>query len=156
MGYKSRNSFVRQRLTPAIEEGFITLAYPDKPNVPNQRYGLTLKGKALYYKHSNDVLNGPQNDSEGQNDPLNDPQNDFKGQNDVLNGPQNDVQKEEADPQKRAILEAIKLDGCISRARLAAIVGCSASTIKRRLKEMNIAWLGHPRNGHWVFVREIE
>lgn len=54
------------------------------------------------------------------------------------------------------ILEAIKSDAGISRAWLAAIVGCSASTIKRRPKEMNIAWLGHPRNGHWVFVREIE
>ena len=30
------------------------------------------------------------------------------------------------------------------------------STIKRRMKEWNIAWLGHPKTGHWVFVKDIQ
>ena len=56
LGYKSRNSFVRQHLNPAIDGGIIALEKPDKPNAPNQRYGLTLKGKALYYERHDDKI----------------------------------------------------------------------------------------------------
>lgn len=77
LGYKSRNLFVRQYLNPAIQNGLIVLENPDKPNAPNQRYGLTLKGKALYYeRHDND--NDVQNDLQRVNvDPQNDPQTDL-------------------------------------------------------------------------------
>lgn len=148
LGYKSRNSFVRQYLNPAIQNGLIVLENPDKPNAPNQRYGLTLKGKALYYeRHDND--NDVQNDLQRVNvDPQNDPQTDLEGQTDPLN--------EELDPQKTAIIKAIKENNEISRSELANIAGCSESTIKRRLKEWNIAWLGHPKTGHWVFVKDIQ
>ena len=147
LGYKSRNSFVRQYLNPAIQNGLIVLENPDKPNAPNQRYGLTLKGKALYYeRHDND--NDVQNDLQRVNvDPQNDPQTDLEGQTDPLN--------EEPDPQKTAIIKAIKENNEISRSELANIAGCSESTIKRRLKEWKIAWLGHPKTGHWVFVKDI-
>ena len=147
LGYKSRNSFVRQYLNPAIQNGLIVLENPDKPNAPNQRYGLTLKGKALYYErhdNDNDVQNDPQRI---QVDPQNDPQTDLEGQTDPLN--------EELDPQKTAIIKAIKENNEISRSELANIAGCSESTIKRRLKEWKIAWLGHPKTGHWVFVKDI-
>lgn len=90
-------------------------------------YGLTLKGKAIYYeRHDNE--------------------------NDV----QNDPQRIQADPQKEAIVSAIRERNSIARAELASIIGCSESTIKRRLKEWNIAWLGHPKTGHWVFVKDIQ
>lgn len=147
LGYKSRNSFVRQYLNPAIQNGLIVLENPDKPNAPNQRYGLTLKGKALYYeRHDND--NDVQNDLQRVNvDPQNDLQTDLEGQTDPLN--------EELDPQKTAIIKAIKENNEISRSELANIAGCSESTIKRRLKEWKIAWLGHPKTGHWVFVKDI-
>lgn len=144
LGYKSRNSFVRQHLNPAIDGGIIALEKPDKPNAPNQRYGLTLKGKSLYYERHEDkidVENDPQKDLQK------DPQNNFEGQND----PQNTAD----DPQKAAIFKAIKSNPSISRVELANTIGCSESTIKRRLKECNIAWLGHPKTGHWVFVAEI-
>ncbi len=131
LGYKSRNSFVRQHLNPAIQEGLVALENPDKPNVPNQRYGLTLKGKALYYERHD-------NENDVQNDPLNSPQ------------------RVQADPQKDAVVGAIKNNNRISRAELAAIAECSESTIKRRLKEWNIAWLGHPKTGHWVLVKDIQ
>lgn len=140
LGYKSRNTFVRQHLNPAIDGGIIALEKPDKPNAPNQRYGLTLKGKALYYERHEDKF-------DVKNDPQKDLQNNFEGQID----PQNTAD----DPQKAAIFKAIKSNPSISRVELANTIRCSESTIKRRLKEWNIAWLGHPKTGHWVFVAEI-
>ena len=107
-----------------------------------------MKGKALYYeRYDND--NDVQNDQQRVNvDPQNDPQTDLEGQTDPLN--------EELDPQKTAIIKAIKENNEISRSELANIAGCSESTIKRRLKEWKIAWLGHPKTGHWVFVKDIQ
>ena len=120
LGYKSRNSFVRQHLNPAIDGGIIALEKPDKPNAPNQRYGLALKGKALYYERHEDKF-------DVENDPQKDPQNNFEGQID----PQNTAD----DPQKAAIFKAIKSNPSISRVELANTIGCSESTIKRRLKD---------------------
>lgn len=148
MRFKSRFSFTKTYLKPAISAGLVALENPDSPNAPNQRYGLTLKGKALYYErhdNDNDVQNDPQRI---QVDPQNDPQTNLEGQTDILN--------EELDPQKSAIIKVIKENNEISRSELASIAGCSESTIKRRLKEWNIAWLGHPKTGHWVFVKDIQ
>lgn len=148
IGLSSKSSFIRNYIRPAINSGLVALENPDSPNAPNQRYGLTLKGKALYYeRHDND--NDVQNDLQRVNvDPQNDPQTDLEGQTDLLN--------EELDPQKTAIIKAIKENNEISRSELASIAGCSESTIKRRLKEWKIAWLGHPKTGHWVFVKDIQ
>ena len=148
IGLSSKSSFIRNYIRPAMNCGLVALENPDSPNAPNQRYGLTLKGKALYYeRHDND--NDVQNDLQRVNvDPQNDPQTDLEGQTDLLN--------EELDPQKTAIIKAIKENNEISRSELASIAGCSESTIKRRLKEWNIAWLGHPKTGHWVFVKDIQ
>lgn len=148
MSFKSKTTFRQNYLNPAIKLGYVRLENPDSPNAPNQRYGLTLKGKALYYeRHDND--NDVQNDLQRVNvDPQNDPQTDLEGQTDPLN--------KELDPQKAAIIKAIKENNEISRSELASIAGCSESTIKRRLKEWNIAWLGHPKTGHWVFVKDIQ
>ncbi len=148
IGLSSKSSFIRNYIRPAMNCGLVALENPDSPNAPNQRYGLTLKGKALYYErhdNENDVQNDPQRI---QIDPQNDPQPDLEGQTDPLN--------EELDPQKTAIIKAIKENNEISRSELANIAGCSESTIKRRLKEWNIAWLGHPKTGHWVFVKDIQ
>lgn len=148
IGLSSKSSFIRNYIRPAIRFGYVRLENPDSPNAPNQRYGLTLKGKALYYErhdNDNDVQNDPQRI---QVDPQNDPQTNLEGQTDLLN--------EELDPQKSAIIKAIKENNEISRSELASIAGCSESTIKRRLKEWNIAWLGHPKTGHWVFVKDIQ
>lgn len=146
----SKSSFIRNYIKPAIKLGYVRLENPDSPNAPNQRYGLTLKGKALYYeRHDNDNDNDVKNDLQRVNvDPQNDPQTDLEGQTDPLN--------EELDPQKTAIIKAIKENNEISRSELANIAGCSESTIKRRLKEWNIAWLGHPKTGDWVFVKDIQ
>ena len=127
MSFKSKTTFRQNYLNPAVKLGYVRLKYPESPNVPNQRYGLTLKGKALYYEHRNNE-----------------------------NDPQNDPQIVQADPQKDVIIRAIRENDSISRSELASIAGCSESTIKRRLKEWNIAWLGHPKTGHWVFVKDIQ
>lgn len=138
MSFKSKTTFRQNYLNPAIKLDYVRLENPDSPNAPNQRYGLTLKGKALYYeRHDND----------------NDVQNDLQR---VNVDPQNDPLNKELDPQKTAIIKAIKENNEISRSELASIAGCSESTIKRRLKEWNIAWLGHPKTGHWVFVKDIQ
>lgn len=148
IGLSSKSSFIRNYIRPAINCGLVALENPDSPNAPNQRYGLTLKGKALYYErrdNDNDVQNDPQRI---QVDPQNVPQTNLEGQTDPLN--------EDLDPQKAAVIKAIKENNEISRSELASIAGCSESTIKRRLKEWNIAWLGHPKTGHWVFVKDIQ
>lgn len=146
MSFKSKTTFRQNYLNPAIKLGYVRLENPDSPNAPNQRYGLTLKGKALYYeRHDNDVKNDPQRI---QIDPQNDPQTNLEGQTDPLN--------EDLGPQKTAIIKAIKENNEISRSELASIAGCSESTIKRRLKEWNIAWLGHAKTGHWVFVKDVQ
>ena len=44
---KGRDNFLRLYLFPALEEGFVTLLYPDKPRHPRQKYFLTVKGLAL-------------------------------------------------------------------------------------------------------------
>lgn len=141
IGLSSKSSFIRNYIKPAIDCGLVVLENPDKPNTPNQRYGLTLKGKALYYERNND----PQR---VQADPQNDLQNNLEGHD--------DPHRKDDNPQKDAVVGAIKNNNKISRAELAAIAGCSESTIKRRLKEWNIAWLGHPKTGHWVLVKDIQ
>lgn len=77
MRLTSRFSFTKTYLKPAISAGLVALENPDSTNAPNQRYGLTLKGKALYYErlyNENDV----QNDLQRVNvDPQNDPQTDL-------------------------------------------------------------------------------
>ena len=139
LGYKSRNSFVRQHLNPATDGGFIALEKPDKPNTPNQRYGLTLKGKALYYERHDDKIDA---------------------QNDV----QSDVQNVERDPQNRQddpqriesrIIEIIKAEPDIRRDHIAEKLNISRKTAERLMQKLGIAWLGHPKTGHWVFVTEI-
>lgn len=45
---KHRPNFIDNYLTPAINEGYIRLVYPDKPRHPRQKYLLTVKGLALY------------------------------------------------------------------------------------------------------------
>ena len=138
MGFASRSSFTKTYLKPAMAAGLILLEYPDSPNAPNQRYGLTLKGKAIYYESLN-------NNYEGQN-----------GRRMTQVDPQNDPQRMQVDPQKKAVIEAIKENNKTSRIALARIIGCSESSINRNLREWNIAWLGHPKTGHWVFVKDIQ
>ena len=42
-----RRNFVENYQKPAIEEGYVLRAYPDKPKHPNQRYYLSEKGLKL-------------------------------------------------------------------------------------------------------------
>ena len=50
MGFTSRSMFVKNYLKPAIALDLIRLEKPESPKAPNQRYGLTDKGKSLYYQ----------------------------------------------------------------------------------------------------------
>ena len=47
IGLKHRQTFRVNYLAPAIEAGFVTLLYPDRPRHPRQRYLLTPKGIML-------------------------------------------------------------------------------------------------------------
>ncbi len=47
MGYKSKGSFWTNYLSPAIEKGLVGLENEDSKRTPNQRYGLTEKGKQI-------------------------------------------------------------------------------------------------------------
>ena len=48
VGLKDRENFLNLFLTPAINDGYIRLLYPDKPHHPRQKYLLTTKGILLY------------------------------------------------------------------------------------------------------------
>ena len=45
---KGRDNFLNVYLTPAINEGYVRLLFPDKPHHPRQKYLLTTKGVLLY------------------------------------------------------------------------------------------------------------
>ena len=47
IGIKSRRYVREEMLVPAIKDGYVLLAYPDKPRHPNQRYYLSEKGLKL-------------------------------------------------------------------------------------------------------------
>ncbi|MBO6117467.1 MAG: Fic family protein [Bacteroidales bacterium] len=48
IGLKDRKNFITYSLTPALQEGFIQMLYPDNPHHPKQKYLLTVKGFSLY------------------------------------------------------------------------------------------------------------
>lgn len=45
---KHRENFLNLYLTPAINEGFVKMQYPNSPRHPRQKYLLTAKGAAVY------------------------------------------------------------------------------------------------------------
>lgn len=45
---KERKSFISLYLNPAIDEGYVSMLYPDSPRHPRQKYLLTVKGLAVY------------------------------------------------------------------------------------------------------------
>ena len=47
LNLKGRNNVLVKYLNPAIKDGYVLLAYPDKPRHPNQRYYLSEKGLKL-------------------------------------------------------------------------------------------------------------
>ena len=53
LGLKNRENFVLNYINPAIEQGYLTMMFPQSPNHPNQLYYLTEKGvemKNLIYE----------------------------------------------------------------------------------------------------------
>ncbi len=52
LGLKDRKHFSKEYVTRAIDEGYIEMTIPDKPNSRLQRYRLTEKGKACLVKNS--------------------------------------------------------------------------------------------------------
>ncbi len=53
LGLKDRVSFKKTSLSPSIEQGYLTMLYPDKPNSPRQKYLLTTKGLMAYNELTN-------------------------------------------------------------------------------------------------------
>ena len=49
LNYKSKSTFIKNYLTPMLENGILKLEKDTSLTSPNQRYGLTVKGKAIYY-----------------------------------------------------------------------------------------------------------
>ena len=49
LNYKSKSTFIKNYLTPMLENGILKLEKATSLTSPNQRYGLTVKGKAIYY-----------------------------------------------------------------------------------------------------------
>ena len=48
VGLKDRPNFLEYSLSPAMNEGYIRMLYPDSPHHPRQKYLLTVKGLAAY------------------------------------------------------------------------------------------------------------
>ncbi len=53
LGLSDRESFVLNYMLPALQNGFIELTIPDKPNSPKQQYRLTAKGLELQARLKN-------------------------------------------------------------------------------------------------------
>ena len=52
LGHKSKNTFLRNYINPMLEDGLLVKDKAESTNAPNQRYGLTVKGKAIYYSEN--------------------------------------------------------------------------------------------------------
>jgi ATP-dependent DNA helicase RecG len=50
LNLSSKGSLRKNYIIPAMEMELIKLENPSKPSSPNQRYGLTMKGKSIYYR----------------------------------------------------------------------------------------------------------
>ena len=48
VGLKDRPNFIEYSLSPAMNEGYVRMLYPDSPRHPRQKYLLTVKGLAAY------------------------------------------------------------------------------------------------------------
>ena len=48
VGLKDRKNFLEYSLSPAINEGYVRMLYPESPRHPRQKYLLTVKGLAAY------------------------------------------------------------------------------------------------------------
>ena len=53
LGLTDRENFRRNYLAKALDENYIELTIPEKPNDPNQKYTLTQKGKDLQKRLKN-------------------------------------------------------------------------------------------------------
>ena len=51
LGHKSKNTFIRNYINPMLESGLLVKYNLDNTNASNQRYRLTVKGKAIYYSN---------------------------------------------------------------------------------------------------------
>ena len=58
VGLKDRPNFMEYSLSPAIQEGYIRLLFPESPRHPRQKYLLTVKGVAVYNELKSDEKNG--------------------------------------------------------------------------------------------------
>ena len=47
LNLKDRVNFLRNYLTPALDEGLVSMKFPEQPKHPKQKYLLTSKGKAI-------------------------------------------------------------------------------------------------------------
>ena len=65
---------MRQYLKPAVDNHLIVLKNPENPSSPNQKYGLSLKGKTLYYDHRDEQYYLQNDPDAGQTGLQNDPQ----------------------------------------------------------------------------------
>ena len=48
IGLKDRPDFIEYSLSPAMQDGYIRMLYPDSPRHLRQKYLLTVKGLAVY------------------------------------------------------------------------------------------------------------
>ena len=48
VGLKDRPNFIEYSLSPAMQNGYVRMQYPDSPRHPRQKYLLTVKGLAVY------------------------------------------------------------------------------------------------------------
>ena len=51
LNHKSKSTFIKNYLTPMLENGILKLEKDTSLTSPNQHYGLTVKGKAIYYSN---------------------------------------------------------------------------------------------------------
>ena len=61
LNLKDRKNLFEYYITPAIENSFVSLLYPDKPRHPRQKYVLTVKGLALLTSLNGNSNESPQN-----------------------------------------------------------------------------------------------
>lgn len=68
MGFKSRIAFANNYISPLYKKGILLLQQPDAPNSPTQKYGLSVKGKAIFYTGNLSLINTNATSNDIRND----------------------------------------------------------------------------------------
>ena len=170
LGLKDRKSFIDNYLNPTIQNGYITMKYPDNPNHPQQCYTLINKGKRLKNEAKTIIWRNNTDDPTGQvtgqvnekiinnvDEKVPDKVPDRVG--DKVGDRVGDRVGDKLSSNQKLIIEYMEEDPFISAKKIAEKIGISLRKIEtniQKLKKMGLLnRIGSAKGGYWVAGQTI-